>query len=116
MLEQPSEYLLTRLFWDQVKNCREFEFIFQQYENSDETSYKRSCKWLREEMDKALERRRTESNLRQGIKHFRDGQPRSPSPIAPFQSPSHRQGSRFLVEVQVDNEGHQEVEEMDEEL
>eukprot|EP00971_Amphidinium_carterae_P323259 6424276-Amphidinium_carterae.1 len=21
MLEQPSEYLLTRLFWDQVKNC-----------------------------------------------------------------------------------------------
>eukprot|EP00971_Amphidinium_carterae_P164909 3269240-Amphidinium_carterae.1 len=41
MLEQPSEYLLTRLFWDQVKNCREFEYIFQQYENSDETSYKR---------------------------------------------------------------------------
>eukprot|EP00971_Amphidinium_carterae_P169859 3365355-Amphidinium_carterae.1 len=89
MLEQPSEYLLTRLFWDQVKNCREFEFIFQQYENSDETSYKRSYKWLREEMDKALERRRTESNLRQGIKHFRDGQPRSPSPMAPFRSPSH---------------------------
>eukprot|EP00971_Amphidinium_carterae_P169440 3356900-Amphidinium_carterae.1 len=45
-------------------------------------------------MDKALERRRTESNLRQGIKHFRDGQPRSPSPMAPFKSPTQRTRDR----------------------
>eukprot|EP00971_Amphidinium_carterae_P001656 33378-Amphidinium_carterae.1 len=56
-MEQPSEYLLTRLFWDQ---------------------------------DQTIERRKTESNLRQGIKHFRDGQPRSPSPMAPFKTQSPR--------------------------
>eukprot|EP00971_Amphidinium_carterae_P087116 1723305-Amphidinium_carterae.1 len=89
-MEQPSEYLLTRLFWDQVTTCREFEYIFQRYESSNESSYKRSCKWLREQMDQTIERRKTESNLRQGIKHFKDGQPRSPSPMAPFKTQSPR--------------------------
>eukprot|EP00971_Amphidinium_carterae_P300061 5961519-Amphidinium_carterae.4 len=40
MKEQPSEYMLTRLFWEQVRNCRDYSFIFEQFENSDEDSYK----------------------------------------------------------------------------
>eukprot|EP00971_Amphidinium_carterae_P128902 2552817-Amphidinium_carterae.1 len=48
-------------------------------------------------MDKTIERRKAESNLRQGIKHFRDGQPRSPSATAPFRSQSPRDQRRSKV-------------------
>eukprot|EP00971_Amphidinium_carterae_P122231 2420193-Amphidinium_carterae.2 len=77
MSEQPSEYMLTRLFWEQVRTCRDFGFIFEQYENADEGTYKKTYKWLRDQINKTVERRKVESNMRHDLRHFRDSQPRS---------------------------------------
>eukprot|EP00971_Amphidinium_carterae_P320534 6371142-Amphidinium_carterae.2 len=71
MAEQPSDYMLNRLFWDQVKHCREFGFVVDQYENAEEDSYRKSYKWLRDEMDKTILRRKVDSNMKQGLRHFR---------------------------------------------
>eukprot|EP00971_Amphidinium_carterae_P050214 989242-Amphidinium_carterae.5 len=87
MKEQPSEYMLTRLFWEQFRNCRDFSYIFEQYENADEHSYKKKYRWLRDQIDKTLQRRKVESNMRQGLRHFRDSQPRSNNAM-PFTSRS----------------------------
>eukprot|EP00971_Amphidinium_carterae_P176859 3506941-Amphidinium_carterae.1 len=86
MMEQPTDFMLNILFWNQVKHCRDFGYIFDQYENADEESYKKSYKWLRDQMDKALHRCKVESNLRQGLRHIRESQPRSAAPAAPFRS------------------------------
>eukprot|EP00971_Amphidinium_carterae_P197985 3929309-Amphidinium_carterae.4 len=88
MVEQPSEYMLNRLFWEQVRICRDFGFIFEQYENADEdVFFQKTYRWLRDQIDKTLERKKVESNMRQGLKHFRDSQPRSQNAM-PFKSRS----------------------------